>query len=278
MAVLLAISASLLWGSADFGGGLLSRRRPALAVTVVSQAFALLALCALATGQAAWARPGGYLPYGVIAGLLGSIGLTALYRALAVGPMGLVAAVAATAVLLPVTVGISTGERPGAVRYGGMALAVAGVVLAGGPEFRTGQRLHRTTMLLALLAAVCIGGYYQTMAGTAQQNLPMVLVTQRLTNLVFGSALLLTTGTTPRVSRRELPTLAFVGLADVTANASYALATRTGLVAVVAVLSSLYPLVTALLARGLLGERLRPIQQLGAVAALTGAVLLASAS
>jgi uncharacterized membrane protein len=113
MAVLLALGSSAIWGASDFYGGVLSRRRPVLAVTWGSQAIALLALVIAATALGSWTAPAAYLWYGVAAGVLGSIGIVSFYRALASGPMGLVAAVASTAVALPVLVGVLRGERPG---------------------------------------------------------------------------------------------------------------------------------------------------------------------
>lgn len=276
MAVLLALGSSVLWGTADFSGGLLSRRRSALVVTWGSQVFALLALALVASGQRGWALPGGYLWYGVVAGVCGSIGITAFYTALAKGPMGLVAAVSSTAVLVPVLAGIVRGERPGPVQVAGIVLAIGGVVLASGPELGSGQPVQRATVGLSLLAALGFGGILLSVASATEQNLTMVLVTQRVTNLVIGGALLLVTATAVRLSVRDLPMLAFVGLADMAANATYALATRAGLVSVVSVLASLYPLVTAVLARFLLGERLRRVQQVGAATALAGVLLLAS--
>jgi drug/metabolite transporter (DMT)-like permease len=274
--VLLALGSSLLWGSSDFAGGLLSRRRPVLAVTWTSQLVALLALVLFATAAQSWARPGGYFWYGVVAGVFGSLGLVAFYRALAAGPMGLVAAIAATGVVLPVVGGILRGEQPGAPQAVGIVLAVVGVVLASGPELRSGLSVRRSTIGLAVLGALGFGGYFWTVASARGQNIPMLLVTQRATNLVVGGVLLLGTGTAVRFARRDLPMLAFVGLGDMAANATYALATRSGLVSVVSVLASLYPLVTAVLARLVLGERLRPLQQVGAATALAGVLLLAT--
>jgi len=281
VAALLALGSSLLWGAADFSGGLLSRRRPVLAVTWASQTIALLAVVLYATAAQDWARPGGTVFwYGMVAGVTGTSGLLAFYRALSVGPMGLVAAIATTAVLLPVLAGILRGEQPGALQAAGIALTVCGVVLASGPELRSGQPVRRSAIGLALLAALGFGGCLWALAATRGQDVAMLLFTQRSTNAAFGAALLLGTGTAARSAARftagDLPMLALIGLGDIAANATYALATRAGLVSVVAVLASLYPLVTALLARFLLGERLRPVQQVGAATALAGVLLLAT--
>jgi drug/metabolite transporter (DMT)-like permease len=236
----------------------------------------LIALVIVATALGSWATPGAYLWYGVAAGVLGSIGIVAFYRALAIGPMGLVAAVGSTAVVLPVLGGLLRGERPVPVQFAGIALAIGGVVLASGPEFTSGQRVRSSTMLLALVAALGFGGYFWAMAEAAGHNLPMVLITQRVTNLAVGGALLIGTRTAVRFASRDLLMLTFVGLGDVAANATYALATRHGALSVVAVLASMYPLVTALLARAVLGERLRRVQQVGAATAMAGALILAA--
>jgi uncharacterized membrane protein len=276
VAVLLALGSSALWGSSDFYGGLLSRRRPVLAVTWVSQIIALLAVALMATVMGSWERPHSYLWWGVAAGALGSLGIVAFYRALAIGPMGLVAAIGATSVVLPVLAGLVGGDRPVPIEYAGMALAIVGVVLASGPEFRSEERLRTSTIGLALLAAFGFGSYFWAIAHVADRNLPMILITQRSTNLVIGAVLLMGTATAVHFTRADLPMLIFVGLGDVSANATFALATRHGSLAVVSVLASLYPMVTALMARVLLGERLRRVQQVGAATAMTGAVLLAA--
>jgi drug/metabolite transporter (DMT)-like permease len=275
--ILLALGSSLLWGSADFCGGLLSRRRPALAVTCASQLIALLAALLYATATRDWLAPGGYAFWAaVVAGVSGSVGLIAFYRALSVGPMGLVAAIAATAVLLPVFAGMLHGEQPGALQATGIVLAVGGVVLAGGPEIRSGQQVRRSAIGLAVLAALGFGACLWALAATRGQHLAMVLATQRATNVLVDVALMIGVGGAARFAGRDLPMLTFIGLGDLAANATYALATRTSLVSVVAVLASLYPLVTALLGRFVLGERLRPVQRVGAATALAGVLLLAT--
>ncbi|KJS57167.1 EamA family transporter [Streptomyces rubellomurinus] len=283
MTALLALTASLLTGLGDFGGGVLTRRLPALAVVVVSQATAtvVLLLAVLATGG--WADASPALWYAVAAGVIGPFAMLAFYRALALGPMGVVSPLATVGVAVPVGVGLALGERPGPGQLAGIAVAVAGVVLAGGPE-RGGPSAARTALLLTLAAAFGFGANMALLSrASAGGGLLLVLCVQRLVNVAVGGAALVveqrgadTAGLLPDL-RSRLPLLTAVGLADVAGNAAYALAAHAGSAAVAAVLASLYPVVTALLARGLLKERLRPVQVVGAGLAVAGTLLLAAA-
>ncbi|MGV9566803.1 EamA family transporter [Streptomyces sp. NPDC003480] len=284
MTALFALATSLLWGLADFGGGLLTRRMPALTVVVVSQAVAasVLGVVVLVTG--AWSEAGPRLWFAFAAGLIGPIALLSFYKALALGPMGVVSPLAALSVAVPVGVALVFGERPGPVQAAGIAVAVAGVVLAGGPEFR-GAPVRRQAILLTLVAALGFGTVFALIAEASATvtGLFLALFVQRVTNVVVGGAALgaavrrgapaLPQGGFPW---RSLPALAFVGLADVAANGTYAFAAQHGPVTVAAVLASLYPVVTALAARGFLSERLRAVQAAGAGLALVGTVLLAT--
>jgi drug/metabolite transporter (DMT)-like permease len=201
--------------------------------------------------------------------------------------MGVVAPLGSLGVVVPVSVGLVLGERPGAQQFAGIAVAVAGVVLAGGPELR-GAAVQRRAVALTLVAAVGFGTVMSLIAEASSTltGLFLALFVQRVANVAVGGAALLVSvrrGTRAlpakdglRVVGRALPVLAFVGLADVAANGSYSLAAHAGPVTVAAVLASLYPVVTALAARGLLKERLRAVQAAGAGLALVGSVLLAT--
>ncbi len=182
---------------------------------------------------------------------------------------------------MPVVVGLLRGEAPGALQLLGIVVAVAGVVLASGPELR-GRPAGATPLLLALVAAVGFGVVIVLVAEGAESSVVMTLLTMRLTSVLVLSALLLAVvrrrGAETGVRRGDLPVLSVVGAADVGANGSFAVASASAgaLVSVTGVLASLYPVVTVLLARQLLGERLRPVQVAGTVAALGGVVLLAA--
>ncbi len=136
MTALFALTTSLLWGLADFGGGLLTRRTPALTVVVVSQAIAVAVLGAVVVATGGWSAWGPRLWFAVAAGLVGPVAMLAFYKALALGPMGVVSPLGSLGVAVPVGVGLVLGERPGLLQLAGVLVAVAGVVLAGGPQFR----------------------------------------------------------------------------------------------------------------------------------------------
>ncbi|MFE6962033.1 EamA family transporter [Streptomyces sp. NPDC057696] len=287
MTALFALATSLMWGLADFGGGLLTRRTPALTVVVVSQSIAVAVLGAIVAATGAWSEAGTQLWFAVAAGLVGPVAMLAFYKALALGPMGVVSPLGSLGVTVPVAVGLVLGERPGLLQFAGIGVAVAGVILAGGPQFR-GAPVQRQAVLLTLLAAFGFGAVMALIAeaSTSVIGLFLALFVQRVTNVTAGGTALyvsvrrggraLPEDGGMQVVRSALPALAFVGLADVAANGTYAMAAQQGPVTVAAVLASLYPVVTALAARGFLGERLRGVQAAGAGLALVGTVLLAT--
>ncbi|MGW8952964.1 EamA family transporter [Streptomyces sp. NPDC055709] len=287
MTALFALATSLLWGLADFGGGLLTRRVPALTVVVVSQTIAVVVLGAIVVATGGWSETGPRLWYAVAAGVVGPVAMLSFYKALALGPMGVVSPLGSLGVIVPVSVGLLLGERPGLLQFAGIGVAVVGVLLAGGPELR-GAPVQRQAVLLTLLAAFGFGSVMALIAeaSTTLTGLFLALFVQRVTNVTVGGAALyvsvkrggraLPEDGGLRTVRASLPALAFVGLADVAANGTYAIAAQHGPVAVAAVLASLYPVVTALAARGVLKERLRAVQAAGAGLALVGTVLLAT--
>ncbi|MET7774888.1 DMT family transporter [Streptomyces mirabilis] len=281
---LFALATSLLWGLADFGGGLLTRRTPALTVVVVSQSIAAAVLGAIVVATGGWSAAGPQLWFAFAAGLVGPVALLSFYKALALGPMGVVSPLGSLAVAVPITVGLFLGERPGLTQVAGIAIAVVGVVLAGGPQWR-GAPVQRQAVLLTLIAALGFGTVFVLIAEASSSvtGLFLALFVQRLTNVATGGAALLVSVRRGAAALpeggfpwRSLPALAFVGLADVAANGTYSVAAQHGPVTVAAVLASLYPVVTALAARGFLSERLRGIQAAGAGLALVGTVLLAT--
>ncbi|CAL9381848.1 EamA family transporter [Streptomyces sp. NPDC057794] len=284
MTALFALATSVLWGLADFGGGLLTRRTPALTVVVVSQSIAVAVLGAVVVATGAWSEAGAQLWFAVAAGLVGPVAMLAFYKALALGPMGVVSPLGSIGVAVPVGVGLVLGERPGLLQFVGILVAVAGVCLAGGPQFR-GAPVQRQAIALTLLAAFGFGAVMALIAEASSTltGLFLALFVQRVTNVAAGGLALYVSVRrgTPALPAdgfpwRTLPALAFVGLADVAANGTYAIAAQQGPVTVAAVLASLYPVVTAVAARGFLRERLRAIQAAGAGLALVGTVLLAS--
>ncbi|WP_030316296.1 EamA family transporter [Streptomyces sp. NRRL B-3229] len=284
MTAFFALAASLLWGLADFGGGVLTRRLPALTVVVVSQAVAAAVLGAIVVATGGWSEIGPRLWFAFAAGLVGPVALISFYKALALGPMGVVSPLGTLGVAVPVGVGLFLGERPGPVQAAGIAVAVTGVVLAGGPQLR-GAPVQRRAIVLSLIAALGFGTVFALIAEASATvtGLFLALFVQRVVNVAVGGAALYVSVRrgAPALPDtgfpwRSLPALAFVGLADVAANGTYAVAAQHGPVTVAAVLASLYPVVTALAARGFLSERLRTLQATGAGLALVGTLLLAT--
>ncbi|MCL6738172.1 EamA family transporter [Streptomyces neyagawaensis] len=284
MTALFALATSLLWGLADFGGGLLSRRVPPLTVVVVSQTVAAGVLGAIVVATGGWSEAGPRLWFAVAAGVVGPVAMLAFYKALALGPMGVVSPLGSLSVAVPVGIGLFLGERPGLPQIAGILVAIVGVVLAGGPQIK-GAPVQRQAILLTLVAAFGFGAVMALIseASTTLTGLFLALFVQRVTNVAAGGAALYVSVRrgTPALPPEgfpygSLPAFAFVGLADVAANGTYSLAAQHGPVTVAAVLASLYPVITALAARFMLGERLRPIQAAGAGLALAGTLLLAT--
>ncbi|MET7617134.1 DMT family transporter [Streptomyces sp. NPDC005408] len=287
MTALFALATSFLWGLADFGGGLLTRRMPALTVVVASQAIAVMVLGAIVIATGGLDEAGPQLWYAVAAGVVGPVAMLSFYKALALGPMGVVSPLGSLGVAVPVCVGLALGERPGLLQFAGIAVAVAGIVLAGGPQLR-GAPVQRQAILLTLLAAFGFGAVMALIAeaSTTITGLFLALFVQRVTNVTVGGAALfvsvkrgaraLPEDGGMRVVLASLPALAFVGLADVAANGTYSIAAQHGPVTIAAVLANLYPVVTVLAALMMLKERLRVVQATGAGLALVGTVLLAT--
>jgi len=280
VAALLALLSSLLWGSADFLGGTISRRHRAALVVGASQAAGLLAIAVVAVAAGALGDDTGYLPWAVLSGLAGVVGLVSFYAALAAGTMGVVSPIAALGVVVPVLAGLAQGERPAGWQLVGIVVAISGVVLASGPELsgRAGAR----PVLLAAVAAVGFGVALLAIAEGSQHSTLMTLATMRVTSVtLLGTALLVALArggqwSDYRLDRRDLALVALVGVADLAANLTFGLASRRDDVSVVSVLGSLYPVVTVLLARGLHDERLGRLQALGVAGALAGVALIAT--
>jgi drug/metabolite transporter (DMT)-like permease len=273
VSALLALCSSLLWGTSDFVAGLASKRLPPAAVVGWSQLVGFLTLSGvvlLGTGLAS----GPWVGWALVAGVAGAVALSAFYGALSTGTMSIVAPIAALGAAVPILLGVATGDAPSALAWVGMGVAVVGTVLASGPELRAG--LHVRPVLLACVAAVGFGCVLFTMDRGARVSLVSTLWGMRLTSLLLYAAVAVVRRTTGGISRRDLPTLVFVGLADLGANALFVTASTQGLVSIAATLGSLYPVVTIALARAVLGERLRAVQNAGVVLALAGVVVIAS--
>jgi drug/metabolite transporter (DMT)-like permease len=273
----LALLSSLLWGFADFLGGTISRRMTTYAVIGVSQTIALGSALIAAAVLGSFSDPIGYLPWALGAGAVGFIGVAAFYRALATGTMGVVAPIAAIGVVVPVAVGLARGESPSAVQFAGALITILGVVLASGPDLRGGgTRDSARPIILAFVAAAGFGFALLFIAEGSDKSVVMTLIFMRVVDVGVVGVLALVVRHLGGFKRKDLPALAALGGSDIVANAMYGVATTAGLVSLTAVLASLYPAVTVVLARRVHGERMRRVQEVGVATTLLGVVLLAA--
>ena len=273
--LVLAFGSGMGWGTADFLGGVSARRLPLVTVSLVSQAagFTFLALVVAIRGEG----PAGTdaLLIGLAGGLAGACGLSALYRALAIGRMSVVAPTAALSGTVPVAWGLLRGERPSAVQLVGVGVAIAGIVLAARSPDHAGER-NTTGLGLALVAAITLGAFL-VLLDEAGRSDPMwgTLMVRTGATSVLGVAFLVTRPSL-RMGGSDAGRLGLLGMLDNGANLAFAYAADAGgLLALTSVLGSLYPVTTVLLARSVLHERLARLQAVGVVAALAGVVLIA---
>ena len=274
MPVVLSLVCAVVWGTADFCGGTASRRSSPAAVLLWSNVIALppLVVVAVATGDLTFETRS--VGWGAVAAVAACVGILALYRGLATGVMGVVAPIASTSVIVPVVFGLATGSTVSLPCAIGIAVAIVGVVLAGGPHLRDFRSGGHRPLVLAIVAALGIGVSLVAVAEGSRGSAATTLVVMRLGYLVV---------LVPSVLRRRRPRLpdprdrtlvALAGLGDVLAVGLYAIATRSGPLPIVAAISSMFPVTTLLLARRIHHERLDREQTIGVVIALVGVVLV----
>ena len=275
-AVLLALAASVCWGFSDFLGGLRTRAVSVIVVLGISAPAGLAAIAAVVAVRQTGAPGGLFWLWSTLAGLGGAIGIAGLYKGLAVGRMGVVAPITATSPLIPVVVGLARGERPATLQYAGMALALLGVVLAA-REAEKGVIERRVAAGVGFAAVAFVGfGSTQLALDAASDYDPYwATFVLRLTfTVVLVAAYLVARAAAP--PRALLPSLLAIGLLDVGGTLLFAIATSKGLVSVVAVLASLFPVIVIVLAHFVLHERLARIQYAGGALALAGAALISA--
>jgi drug/metabolite transporter (DMT)-like permease len=272
-AIALALGASVLWGVGDFLGGVTSRRLATITVLAISQTAGLVAIfvVALVAGGALSTLAG--LAAAAAAGIGGAVGLAGLYRGMAIGAIGVVAPISASAAAIPVTVGLARGERPSALQLAGIGLALVGVAFVS-REPGAGGTLA-AGVPLALLAAAGFGSYFVFIDRASADDAFWAVVVARATSSALALGAAAVRGAL-RPPAEQLPTLVVIGLFDVGANVALAVALNEGFVSVVSVLASLYPVVTIALAIAVLRERVGRAQAVGGVAALTGVGLISA--
>jgi len=275
VALLLALSSAVIYGTADFLGGLAARRSAALSATALAQAVGLavgiLALPLFAAGPPSTPS----VLWAIGAGVTGGAGVALLYYGLAVGRVSVVAPVTAVcAIVIPVLVAIGLGERPPPLAVAGIALAIASVGLISRQDDPGGKPQKDHSLKIGLASGAAIGAFLVCLAraGSASGLWPLIIARATSTLALVSAARLARVRLA--VPRSAAAVVIACGALDMLANALYLIAVREGPLGLVATLASLYPASTVLLARVVLGERLRTVQSVGLGCALVAIVLI----
>lgn len=274
----LAVVASALLGVSDFLGGLLSRRTPLLVVLLGSQVVTTVALLPQVLRGAVDLDDVGARTWGIVAGVATAVAVASLFAALARGTMGVVAPITALSVVVPVVAGLLAGERVGVVVGIALVVAVLGTVLASGPEVRGASGHGPLPLVLAVVAAVAFGVANLSVARGSATSVPTTLTVSAVVTLVIYAVAVLVRRPAVTFTRGVSAGIVAIGVIGLLANVCFALASRSGALSLVAVLASLYPVVTALLGRVVLAERLQRVQLAGVGAVLVGVAVVAAVS
>jgi drug/metabolite transporter (DMT)-like permease len=256
-------------------GGLQSRRLPVLSVLLVSQPVGLafaLAIALIAGG----AIGAGGLVAAAAGGAAGVLALGLFYAAMAIGPMSIIAPVASMGALVPVIVGLARGDSPTSLQATGIAVALIGIALAvQEAEHPHGMPVSRRAVALAAVSGIGFGAFFVGLDSAASEDPAWAIVAARSGGVVLILAAAAARPSAVTLSAAAMPALIVIGAFDIAANGLFAFATREGLLPLVSVAGSLYPISTIVLARIVLGERLASLQRLGVGFALAGVALIA---
>jgi drug/metabolite transporter (DMT)-like permease len=277
LAVTFGLLAGAFYGSADFLGGLASKRAPMAAVTLTSQSIGLLCLLAilpffkghLAPVEIAWSLGGG---------ICGAAGIALLYHALAIGKMSVVSPITAVlAASFPVIASLVRGDPLQWVQGAGIAAALSAVVMISASKESSGRREIATAGVKeAIASGIFIGAFFMVLGLSSRSAGLDTLLCARVGSVValFSFAMATRTRLWPGKGASGMAVVS--GIIDMTANVLFVLAAQTGALAIAAVLTSLYPAATVFLARLVLAERLQTIQKIGVGLALIGVALIAA--
>lgn len=278
MATLLALLSGLLWGSADFEGGRLSKKHPAIAVLGITQVIGLLTGIIIVVISKGWLTPSvtsaSYFLPGMCAGISGFLGLICLYTGLSTGRMGVVSPISALSAIIPLGYAIYKGDRLSTITAIGIALALIGAFCASGPEINNGLPIK--PLILALGAMLGFGVALVFMAIGSKTSALMTMTTMRASSVSFILLIAVRSRSIGNFSKIESPKLIFIGSADFLANLLLGIACNKGLVSVAMVLGSLYPIFTVMMAYKFLHERLHKIQYVGVALAVAGVAIISA--
>lgn len=276
-----------MWGVADYFGGKTSRGRSTVVVVLISQTAGLSLAVIVAIVSGSVGAPNGYVPWAIGAGLAGAAAVLLFYQALAIGAMGIVAPIAALGVIIPVVIGVFSGVVPSALCLVGIVVAIGGVVITARPADTTVRtERHARSILLAIGAAAGFGLLQYAISGGAAYSTVMTMVVMRCTSvplLALGTVMSLRSRRRHHQPPQRFPPKVValvigIGITDVSANLLFAQASVSGALSVVAVLGSLYPAMTVLLARVIDHEKMSRLQNAGVLAAITGVAMIAAGS
>lgn len=270
----LSLASAACWGTGDFGGGMGAKGSNAFGVVVVAHSAGLVCMLMLAliTGEPIPSHAA--MMWGALAGFVGGLGLVSLYRALAVGQMGINAPVAAVITgALPVLYGIWKEGYPAPIQFAGFGLALIAIWLVALPSGGIGRPRG---LGLAVCAGIGFGGYLICSRQAATEAVFWPLVAARVTSVFEMLVIVLASRQPWKPARNVLPWMIFAGIFDSLGNMFFMYAVRHGRLDVATVLSSLYPASTVLLARFVLKEKMSRLQASGMVAALVAVPLIAA--
>ena len=292
LTVIIGVSAALIYGSADFLGGIAAKRISPIRVTAIGAISGLVILFAVEPiigGRWSWEA----VLYGGISGVTGAIAITLLYACLAIGPMSILSPLTALiSAFVPLMAGVIRGERLPVLGYIAIGIALVAVVLVGFVKEEGAVRASLKALLMAIGSGAMIGAFLILIDLTPDDSGLVPLIANRAVN---GTIMFAVVGILALVALRRPPgTTALLGMLrpgwragfwlavicgaiDATANALLLFGLRIGELSVISVLTALYPAGTIILAAVVLRERIAPVQVVGLVLALIAAGILALA-
>lgn len=276
MASILALLSSILWGTADYLAGNMTKRFKAIAVTGASQAFGLITGIILVVVTGSYIAPNlswdGYFLPAAGAGIAGFFGLVSFYSGLATGRMGVVSPISTLSAVIPLSFAFISGERPTVIQILGMCIALLGAFCASGPDIVKGLPIK--PLLYGLGAALGFGIALALMAQGSKTSSLMTMTSMRVISVSMCIFIALRFRTVGGFRLSDAWLLIVIGMTDFAANLLLGVATTKGLVSIAMVFGALFPIVTSLLAFKFLKERLHKVQYLGILFAVAGVSLI----